>query len=302
MPVNNPPRYIQTGVHDAEGDRQLLYELFGRSSVVLNVPTATTGYFAVTESATPGMSVDISPGKAFVDGTEDSNQGGYFISGDLTETRIINNGDATYDRIDIVVAQVEDAEYSGSINAWKLSVVEGQPTASPAPPSAPANSIILAEVSVAQSEETSILNADITDKRPSVVYLPGTTSGVWLAHTPTWTNFTDTDATVNCRWTRIGDTVHYHGTVTFGAGTAVTGTLGVDLPVNSDTTGGRYGVGSLFMNEAGVKSRVGSIVINAADRADFYSADGLADGVVDATEPFTWGNGDEFAWTITYEA
>lgn len=160
MAENNPPRFLNAGSHDAEGDRQLLYEIFGRSSCIF-----ASGEFAVTEKGTPDMSVNVAAGKAFIDGSENAAQGGYFVSADTVTNIVISNGDGSNDRIDIIVAQVEDAEYSGSTNAWSLAVVEGTPAASPSAPTAPDNSITLAEVLVEQNESTSILNADITDKR-----------------------------------------------------------------------------------------------------------------------------------------
>jgi predicted secreted protein len=49
-------------------------------------------------------------------------------------------------------------------NTWSLAVVTGTPAASPSEPAAPANSIVLAMVSVA-ALATSITNANITDRR-----------------------------------------------------------------------------------------------------------------------------------------
>ena len=67
-------------------------------------------------------------------------------------------------RIDVVVAQVEDADYSGSNNDWKLAVITGTPGASPTVPTLPASCVPLALVWVPASA-SDILAADIIDLR-----------------------------------------------------------------------------------------------------------------------------------------
>ncbi|MGH9121410.1 MAG: hypothetical protein ACRDYC_05620 [Acidimicrobiales bacterium] len=78
---------------------------------------------------------------------------------------------ASNPRIDIVGCQVEDAQYAGSSNDWKLAVVTGTAAASPVVPSLPANFLPLALVWV-PTLATSVLAANILDLRVSAFRCP----------------------------------------------------------------------------------------------------------------------------------
>ena len=65
MAVNNPPRWLNAGSHDAEQDRRMISEIIGATEGVADY--ATSG-FSVTEKGTPDMSVDVAPGRAFISG------------------------------------------------------------------------------------------------------------------------------------------------------------------------------------------------------------------------------------------
>jgi hypothetical protein len=120
----------------------------------------------VTQHSTPNMSVDISAGFATIMGTTTVPvQGSYWFYNDALATLAIAASHATLDRIDIVCAQIQDAFYAGASNTPILVVVTGTPAGSPVAPSPPASSIILAQVSVIHAS-ASVLNANITDKRP----------------------------------------------------------------------------------------------------------------------------------------
>ncbi len=94
-------------------------------------------------------------------------QGTYYCYNDNSGGAIaltISASSPSNPRIDVVIAQVEDAAYSGSNNDWKLAVVTGTAAASPAVPALPASSIALAYVWVPTSA-TNIITADILDLR-----------------------------------------------------------------------------------------------------------------------------------------
>src|SRR5581483_7444458 len=65
-------------------------------------------------------------------------------------------------RIDLVIAQVQDAQYSGATNNWQLAVVTGTAGASPAVPALPANSLPLASVWV-PAASTNVTAGNILD-------------------------------------------------------------------------------------------------------------------------------------------
>lgn len=122
------------------------------------------------------MSVNVAAGQIWMPGTLGSvsgmpsgvtSQGSYYGYNDATINLAISASNPTNPRIDLLVATVRDAEYAGSDNDWVIQVVTGTPAASPAPPTAPANSIVLAQVAVA-ANASSIVAGNITDKRTYV--------------------------------------------------------------------------------------------------------------------------------------
>ena len=160
MAVENPALYIQASEHPAENFRHLITTVMGGQGGVVKSTD-----LAVTQRGTPNMSVDVAGGTVVILGTEATHQGAYLCHNRGVTNLPISVGDATFTRYDLVVAQVEDADYSGATNAWKLAVIAGTPAATPLFPTVPDNTVVLATVLVPINESTSIDNADITDIR-----------------------------------------------------------------------------------------------------------------------------------------
>lgn len=103
---------------------------------------------AVTQSANgPGMDVDTAAGYILVNGVVVQ------VSQSLDDA--ISSGNATYPRIDLV-----EVGANGTVD-----VVAGTPAAYPVPPEPSADHVPLATVFVDSSESTSVVTADIVDKR-----------------------------------------------------------------------------------------------------------------------------------------
>lgn len=134
---------------------------------------ATGTSLTVAAQSTPDMSVQVQAGQCAIQGTATTTQGVYICTSDATQTLAIAAANATNPRIDIVCVTVEDAQYAGSNNDAILQVITGVPAATPAAPVTPANSIVLAQISVA-ANATSIVNGNITDKRTFTVARGGT--------------------------------------------------------------------------------------------------------------------------------
>jgi hypothetical protein len=157
MTALNPPLDLQNRTdHTAQGDRLLLRSIWSIGGRV------RSGDLAVAAQGSPNMSVTVSAGGAIVPGTENTYQGTYHCFNDAAVTVTIAAADTTNPRIDLIVAKVQDAFYSGATNAWSLAAVTGTPAGVPVAPAAPANSITLATVAVA-ANVTSITNANITN-------------------------------------------------------------------------------------------------------------------------------------------
>lgn len=158
MALRTPPSWLQNGSHPAENDRLTTQGLW-KTTGILNAAD-----LAVTQSASPGMSVSVASGWANIVGTTQANMGSYIAFNDAAATLTVTTANPSNPRIDIVVVQVNDAYYTGSLNSVTFSVVAGTPAVSPVAPTTPANSILLATLAVGAGA-TQILNANITDNR-----------------------------------------------------------------------------------------------------------------------------------------
>jgi hypothetical protein len=110
------------------------------------------------------MSVSVAAGYGAIVGTTQANMGAYFAYNDAAATLTVTTASASNPRIDIVVVQVNDAYYTGSLNSVSFSIIAGTPAVSPVAPTQPANTLLLATLAVATSA-TQILTANITDNR-----------------------------------------------------------------------------------------------------------------------------------------
>lgn len=307
------------------------------------VHPALGGQFVVFQNGTPNMSVNVGSGVIFIPGTESTAQGVYVCENDGQ----VNLGIATapgtgLNRIDLVVAKVQDSAYSGSTNAWSLAVVTGTAAASPSAPTPPPNSITLANVFVG-ANVTSITNGNITDTRPPYAAgLGGIARTISTAHpsAPSQGDFiTETDTGNILRWDGtawniVASSVTYGawttyaptwlGTVTnpaIGNGTITARYMQIGKTVH---TSGRINMGSSTTFGSGdwhvtlpVTPAANFIAIGSAYAADatgsLYSAvAGPVSGnqlffiagsaIIGAASPFAWAVNDNFGWSYTYEA
>jgi hypothetical protein len=157
----NPPVAMQNRSDHSALTVRTLSDALSSSSAVVGINDLKVSQRA----AGANMSVDVAGGLCIIDGTESATQGSYVCRSDATPTNVVIAASSpTLPRIDIVVAKVQDAFYSGVTNAWSIVAVTGTPAASPVAPSAPANSLLLANISVA-ANATSVVTGNITDKR-----------------------------------------------------------------------------------------------------------------------------------------
>lgn len=160
MTERTPPAWLQAGTYPAEDDRRLIATIFSDSEgIILSTDLAVT-----QRGAGANMSVDVAGGRAVIKGDLATYEGSYFMENRGTTNLTIAAADATNPRIDRIVAEVLNAEYSGVSNLWRLRVITGTPAASPAAPALPTNAISLATVAVA-ALASSITNANITNLR-----------------------------------------------------------------------------------------------------------------------------------------
>lgn len=155
MAVTSRALHLKFDGADADEVRRFYHRMFGDVNGVW-----TQGDMPVSAGA--GMNVVVGSGSAVVAGTENSEQGGYYVEnvGDLTLS--LAAADSTNDRHDLIVVRVRDEQYSGLVSEAQIVPVTGTPSATPVDPAVPVNSIVLARVLV---ESSTTVPGAITDLR-----------------------------------------------------------------------------------------------------------------------------------------
>lgn len=177
MAIVNPPPWLQNS--GATNSAQLLRigagssvkgptastpnSISGKGGVVVRPGTA--GTLAVSQNGGGNMSVNVASGVAYVRGTENVYQGGYWVLNDATVNLAVATSDPTNARTDSVYIAIRDAFYSGVNNDSVLTVATGNPATPTTPPTLPVNSLELYRINV-RAATTSILTSDLTDRRP----------------------------------------------------------------------------------------------------------------------------------------
>ncbi|GAB2695842.1 hypothetical protein [Kitasatospora kifunensis] len=130
-----------------------------------------------------GMNVLVQPGSFVVANTASAVAGGYASTLPSQATLAVATADPTNPRLDIIVAYVSDSGTSASFGA--VEIITGAAAPSPSVPSAPANSITLAQLSV-PATTTSITSGLLADLRPFTT----TTGGILRASKGSVTGYT----------------------------------------------------------------------------------------------------------------
>lgn len=187
------PQFLDEESYAAKFDRQFFRDILTEGIVA-------TGDLEVTELDTPAMGVKVASGVGYVQGDQAATQGHYRIFNDASKNLTIAVADVTHPRKDRIIAQVYDSiDIGGVDDEWVLEVLTGTPAASPVVPNLPDNTLDLAIVDV-EANETTILNADITDQRTQIA-LQNVSGGAgigdgWIAVGDTWTYASATTITV----------------------------------------------------------------------------------------------------------
>jgi len=138
-------------------------------SGTVGVLSGVTGGAGLLVAAGTGMTVTVKAGSFVVANSATPTAGGYAACLASAVTLNVQTADPTNPRIDVVVAYVSDAGSSSSFGA--IEIITGTAAPSPSAPSAPANSITLAQVSVPAGATS--LSGQVTDLRPFTVATGG---------------------------------------------------------------------------------------------------------------------------------
>ena len=133
----------------------------------------------------------------------------------------------------------------------------------------------------------------------------GTGLLAWTSYTPTFTNFTLGNGTITySKYAKLGRVVLLEVGVNLGTTSAVSGRIGISLPVIAATIPNRT-QGTCALS-AGAISGVGSLAIDTTTRLDLYALNVagtyIANANTSATVPGTWATGSFFNFKTFYEA
>jgi hypothetical protein len=122
----------------------------------------------------------------------------------------------------------------------------------------------------------------------------------WISYTPSLTNISLGNGSVDFAYSQIGARVNVRGRLTFGSTTSISGSATFSLPATA--TGVAYGSCILRANntdyEGVAVSTSSTVVLSAFNSAGTYSARANTS----ATVPATWTTGDLISFSLTYEA
>ena len=223
MAAVSPASYIQAVGHSAKSDRLSLGTLLEPGSAadplmirggVKPYGTSVQGSMRVTASGTPDNKSNVAAGSVVIPAT---NGGAYVGHNDGAVVITHTAAHATLDRIDLVIAQVRDAEVSGVDNDFRIVAVAGTPAGSPVAPATPANSYVLAQIMIRDLASTGgstvIASGDITDRRVplaaagGIIPIPASGLGAVTPHLGTSVWKTDTKQLVvwdGSAWVTVG--------------------------------------------------------------------------------------------------
>lgn len=125
------------------------------------------------------------------------------------------------------------------------------------------------------------------------LYLPQTGS----AFTPAYTNLTLGNGSNSGRWCKVGPMIHASYFLQLGTTTTINNTLFVDVPVAA-VTGSM--AGTAIYVDAGTRDWIGALRFQDSDTVTFSHTESGNSGVVNATNPFTFGTADIIYAHISY--
>jgi hypothetical protein len=162
-------------VDDVTQSAQTPWRQFEVGTKVLNIGTASAnqvpsgvfpGLGAMQVSAGSGLAVTVAAGYCCVANSSSSLQGGYIFGLMTSASLSVAAADTVNPRLDIVVAYVSDTGNSASFSA--VEIITGTPASPAVAPAAPANSMVLASITIPPNI-VSAASGTIADQRAYVV-------------------------------------------------------------------------------------------------------------------------------------
>ena len=129
--------------------------------------------------------------------------------------------------------------------------------------------------------------------------------GVFTSYTPTWTNVTIGNATVDVSFWQANKFVYVRGRVTYGSTTSISGVITMSLPVTARNVSYPV-IGQAHFDDAGTAAFYGAVMQASTTTAVFWAFNAagtyVRETVTSSTVPMTWTTGDILSFVFTYEA
>ena len=160
------------------------------------------------------------------------------------------------------------------------------------------------------SINTPIQSSKVNENFTELYAFMDNASGAWQNWTPSWSNFTAGSATIVAKYIQIGKTVSFYLFVTLNSSTMSASpqfTLPVQPSAGYNSGASKSRLFYAQITDAGVNDygALGSMITDTGKcELVLLNASGtyVQHSQVNSTTPFTWGNGDYFQVTGTYEA
>ena len=159
------------------------------------------------------------------------------------------------------------------------------------------------------AQQHSDLN-DAVEALEAKVAIGATVLGTYTAYTPSLGQITIGNGTIETKYCRVNNFVHYYGKITFGSTTSITGgNANFSLPLTADVsaTNTSYAMGTCYFYDLSTGSFYpGQPAM--ANSTTVYGGITTANGTYtqwggwSATAPFTWATGDYYTFNIFYKA
>lgn len=158
-------------------------------------------------------------------------------------------------------------------------------------------------VTVTGGTDYTVANATIYDAHYSQAESPAG-HPIWFNYTPTWTNVTIGNATVDAKFAIHGRTVEGRIGFTYGGTTSISGNITFSLPATADVGSG-YDIGGAYIEDNAVAGYRGFLATASTTTAQLTVGNAAGTYVTNtatgAAVPFaSWGSGDFFRGYYRY--
>lgn len=155
--------------------------------------------------------------------------------------------------------------------------------------------------------------AGTSSVRPRFINVSGTVETVltdsystWTAWTPTFTNLTIGNGTIDAKYVRIAGTIVFRCRVTLGSTSSIGGSVTFSLPVTAVNIGTESPIGQAIYIDTGTGQTVGGVEFSSTTTGVLIlhaaSTSYITRAALSATAPHSWASTDILRFNGTYEA